>query len=126
MGGKGSGRHKETKTSAEVKMSMSKLDPVAIKVIEETLDGDIKDRLRYEAAINVYEHNHGKAKIITEETGVGLSKLLFMAVLEAGAEARSKYIDINPGDVIQLGEGGENAIQDQRDEVPTPKREEKR
>ena len=70
-------------------------------LLEKAKNGD-KECLMY-----CFDRRLGKPTAVMGVEGEGLSKLLFMAVLEAGAEAR-RMIDIPTQDVIQLGEGGEN------------------
>lgn len=63
---------------------MSQLAPGAVEAIEDTMKGVNKDRLRYEAALDVYAYNFGKPRQATdvkleggEELSAGLVTKLF-------------------------------------------------
>lgn len=67
-----SGRKRKNLSRADAQRRMSLLAPLAVDTIRETLEGGNEDRLRYEAAMEVYNHNFGKPKVRTElEIGVG-------------------------------------------------------
>ena len=75
---------------------MALLAPVAVGMIRETIEGINKDRLRYEAAIEVYNHNFGKPKQQTEmdikggkEIGAGFMVELFALIAQRRAELDS-------------------------------------
>ena len=75
---------------------MTLLAPLAVDTIQETIEGANKDRLKYEAAIEVYNHNFGKAKQSTDldikggrELGAGVVIELFKLIAQKRAELES-------------------------------------
>uniref|UniRef100_A0A6M3Y3Y9 Uncharacterized protein n=2 Tax=viral metagenome TaxID=1070528 RepID=A0A6M3Y3Y9_9ZZZZ len=115
MGGIGSGRKRGSGISRTKALKrMSQLAPIAVITIEETIKGTNKDRLRYEAAVEVYNHNFGKAKQSTEleirggeDIGVGFLSQ-YLTILE---ESKREFIE---GEYKMI-EGGNDAVQRQGD-----------
>ena len=80
-------------------------------LIDKAIEGD------REAQIYLIDRRLGKPKVVTEiEADEGLSKVAFIIAMKAIIGAEQKY----------LTEGGNDALQGQINEVPTPKREEER
>lgn len=71
MGIRGPGRPRKSKSRADAAKSLALLDPIAVDTIGEAMRGEMKDRLRYEAACMVYWQNHGKPKYAVDLSATG-------------------------------------------------------
>jgi len=74
---------------------MAQLAPIAVQTIKETVEGTNTDRLRYESAIEIYNHNFGKPKQRTEltgEDGEALGAGMVTRLLEVIAQERRKLV----------------------------------
>lgn len=93
MGGAGSGPRRKSMSKDDAQRRMTLLAPVAVEMIRETIEGINKDRLRYEAAVEVYNHNFGKPKQSTDldirggrELGAGFMVELYKLMAQRRAE----------------------------------------
>lgn len=62
----GAGPKRKSKARLDASRSLAMLDPVAVRVIDESIEGIEKDKEKIETAKWVYEQNHGKAKASTD------------------------------------------------------------
>ena len=103
-----SGRKRKSKTRSNAMHSMTLLAPIAVLTIEETIKGTNKDRLKYEAAVEVYNHNFGKPRQRTEmditggeNLGAGLVQKIFDKVDEAVRLREARYNVLIGGENVQ-------------------------
>ena len=84
-----SGRPKLRPNRANALRRMSALIPVSVAVIQETIEGVNRDRLKYEAAIYNYEQCFGKPKQSTEldiSGGQDIGANLIVQLLKAASQ----------------------------------------
>ena len=107
MGGQGSGPQKQSKNRADAMRSLTNKLPMAIDVILETAEGTNKDRLRYEAAVEIKDSVQGKPKVQVEVPGVGLLAWQVAEIFAVVAEARRKQLTegIKEGQYAIQGQG---------------------
>ncbi len=102
-----SGRKKKTLTRERAIQSLTQKLPKAIEVIGETMDGTIRDRLRYEAAIQIKDSVMGKPKAVTELDISGGEQIGAGVVVELFTILTAKWKLLQE---VKLIEGGYNAI----------------
>lgn len=104
-----SGRKRSSKSRADAMRSLTNKLPMAIDVIIETAEGTNKDRMRYEAAVEIKDSVQGKPKQQAEIDmsggellGTGLVVELFKILEQKRRELLEGSIDVKP---IELKEG---------------------
>ena len=112
MGGQGSGPQKQSKNRADAMRSLTNKLPMAIDVILETAEGTNKDRLRYEAAVEIKDSVQGKPKVQAEITGAegealgaGLILKLFQMIDERKKLQEGQYAIQGPTEGQGISQG---------------------
>ena len=91
-----SGRKRKTLSRENAMIRLQMLLKGAINTIEETMEGDNLDRLRYEAAIEIKDSVMGKPKNTTEIEGIdklGVATLIMIQNVIKEEEARYALIE---------------------------------
>ena len=105
-----SGRHRESKTRGEVMRSLTLMLPGAVDVIQATAAGENKDRLRYEAAIEIKDSVLGKPRQQTDldikggqEIGAGVVVQLFSLLQAKQKQLQSGAVpELPAGDIDKI------------------------
>ena len=105
-----SGRKHKTLTRARALQSLTQKLPKAIEVIGETMEGTVRDRLRYEAAIQIKDSVMGKPKAVTELDISGGEQIGAGVVVELMTILTARWKELEQRKLI---EGGNYAIQGQ-------------
>ena len=114
-----SGRKHKTLTRERALQSLTQKLPKAIEVIGETMEGTIRDRLRYEAAIQIKDSVMGKPKAVTELDISGGEQIGAGVVVELMTILTAKWKLLQE---VKLIEGGSNnALQGQGDTIESTK-----
>ena len=108
-----SGRKRKTLTSQRAIQILTQKLPRAIEIISETMEGEIVDRLRYEAAIEVKDRVIGKPKASTaleipgiSEIGAGTLVKLFQMMSEYRKEIIAGETKLLPKGDVEAGNDG--------------------
>lgn len=103
-----SGRKRVSKNREDAMRSLTNKLPMAIDVLTETADGSNKDRLRYEAAIEIKDSVMGKPKQQSEvelKGGEGIGVNTLKLLIEGMAQRRLEL----EGKLIEGGKGGQDS-----------------
>ncbi|KKM93997.1 hypothetical protein LCGC14_1202800 [marine sediment metagenome] len=104
-GNKNSGRRRKSLSKEDSERSMTLLCPGAVKVMEATMNGSNRDKLKYEAAKGIYEHVMGKAKQSIDQTIKGE----VLVTHEMRSIAAREMLEVKEAEYELLKEG-DNAV----------------